>query len=406
MSLIPLEDALKTVEAGIKTLGVEQVSLSQALGRVLASDVAARLTQPPAPVSSMDGYAVRASDVGQIGTTLTLIGQSQAGGPFDGTLGNGQCVRIFTGAQMPQGADAVIIQEDTVVNGAEITFNEVAFPGKFVREKGLDFNEGDILLSRGQILSTRHVALLASMNVPWVKVFRRPRVAILATGDELVMPGEIRRSDQIISSNSLAIASMVTALGGEPISLGIAGDSENALREMIASVDTCDLLVTSGGVSVGEYDLVRQVLGQEGLQIGAYRIAMKPGKPFMFGHIKDRPVMGLPGNPVSAFVTAYVFLRPALRKMMGLSFEQRQKETAICTVDLKENGSRQEFMRARFSVNEAGQFCATPYDQQDSSMLANLANCDGFIIRPVGATALDAGQSVEILKLNDGIVSL
>ncbi len=406
MSLIPLNDAFAKVEEGIRTLPAEMVSVADALGRVVAEDVAARLTQPPAPVSAMDGYAVVSSDIPAHPVSLKRIGESQAGGPFMGTVQSGQCVRIFTGAPLPAGTDAVIMQEDTEVDGDLITFKEVAFEGKFVRRAGLDFSKGDILIKKGQILSARDIGLLCAMNVPWVHVYRKPRVAILATGDELVMPGEALRDSQIISSNSLMIGAMVTAMGGEAINLGIAGDSESSLRSMLAGVDGADLLVTSGGVSVGEYDLVRNVLGEEGLDIDVYRIAIKPGKPFMFGRIKDKPAMGLPGNPVSAYVTAFIFLRAALKKMQGLPFEQDKPIRAVLGGAVKANGARQEFMRAVFSHNENGQLVATPYDKQDSAMLANLAHCEGFILRPVNAPALDKGDETNVIYVRDTLLSV
>lgn len=406
MSLLPLEEAFANVEKGIPVLSTEKVSVAHCLGRVLAEDVAARLTQPPAPVSSMDGYAVRTQDVLSQPVALTRVGESQAGGPYDGTLVEGECVRIFTGAPLPTGADAVIMQEDTDVSGDQVTMKEVAFEGKFVRKAGLDFSEGDILLQKGHVLSARDVGLLCAMNVPWVKVFRRPRVAILATGDELVMPGEAVRESQIISSNTLMVAALVQAMGGVAVNLGIAGDTEESLRETLSGLDGADLLVTLGGVSVGEYDLVRKVLGEEGLNIDFWRIAMKPGKPFMFGHIGNKPAMGLPGNPVSSYVTAFLFLRPALRKMQGGVFEQDKPVQVILGGDVPANGIRQEYMRAVFSQDQDGNLVATPYDKQDSSMLANLAHCEGFIIRPVNAPALSAGEKTQAIYLKDAMFSV
>lgn len=406
MTMLPLDEAFAKVAEGIPVLSSEQISVSESLGRVLAEDVAARLTQPPSAVSSMDGYAVRSADVLSQPVTLTRIGESQAGGPFEGLVGNGECVRIFTGAPMPQGCDAVIMQEDCDVEGERITFKEVAFDGKFVRRAGLDFNSGDVLLKKGQRLTARHIGLLCSMNVPWVKVYRKPRVAILATGDELVMPGEAVRDSQIISSNSLMIAAMVQAMGGIALNLGIAGDTEESLRETLKGLEGADLLITSGGVSVGEYDLVRKVLGEEGLNIDFWRIAMKPGKPFMFGHIGNKPAMGLPGNPVSSYITAFLFLRPALRKMQGGVFEQDKPMRAILGADVPANTTRQEYRRAVFSKDEAGRLIATPYDKQDSAMLANLANCEGFIIRPVHAPAQQVGEETDVIYVEDSHLSV
>lgn len=406
MSLLPLDEAFAKVDAGIKTLSSEQISISDALGRVIAQDVAARLTQPPTAVSSMDGYAVRSQDLITQPATLTCIGESQAGGPFENTVEAGQSVRIFTGAPLPAGCDAVIMQEDCDVDGTLITMKEVAFTGKFVRKAGLDFTKGDILVRKGQLVSARHIGLLCAMNIPWVQVYRKPRVAILATGDELVMPGEAVRDSQIISSNSLMVAAMVTAMGGIPISLGIAGDTEDSLRATLTGLEGADLLVTSGGVSVGEYDLVRNVLGEEGLDIDFWRIAMKPGKPFMFGHFGDKPAMGLPGNPVSSYVTAFLFLRAALKKMQGLAFEQDKPVRAILGADVVKNGARKEYMRAVFSRDDQSRLVATPYDKQDSSMLANLAHCEGFILRPVNGAEVSAGSEIDVIYVTDSLFSV
>jgi molybdopterin molybdotransferase len=401
MSHLSVDDAFQRVGEGIKTLSSEQI-----LGRVAACDIAARLTQPPTPVSAMDGYAVRSSDLQSQPKTLKRVGESQAGGPFEGTVQSGECVRIFTGAPLPDGCDAVIIQEDTDVDGLEITMKEVAFEGKFVRKAGLDFNKGDVLVKTGQLITARHIGLLCAMNVPWLQVYRKPRVAILATGDELVMPGEAVRESQIISSNSLMIAAMVTAMGGIPISLGIAGDTKESLRQTLKGLEGADLLVTSGGVSVGEYDLVRSVLGEEGLAIDFWNIAMKPGKPFMFGHIGGKPAMGLPGNPVSSYVTAFLFLRAALKKLQGLPFEQDKPVQAILGADVPKNGPRKEYMRALFSRDSSGRLVATPYDKQDSSMLVNLAYCEGFILRPIHGAALSKGEETESIMINDSLISV
>lgn len=406
MSLLPLDEAFTKVNAGIKTLSSEQISISDALGRVVSQDIAARLTQPPTAVSSMDGYAVRSVDLQSQPVILTRVGESQAGGPFEGVVEAAQCVRIFTGAPLPAGCDAVIMQEDCDVDDLQITMKEVAFKGKFIRKAGLDFTKGDILIKTGQLLSARHIGLLCAMNVPWVQVYRKPRVGILATGDELVMPGEAVRESQIISSNSLMVASMVTAMGGIPVNLGIAGDTEDSLRATLAGLEGADLLVTSGGVSVGEYDLVRNVLGDEGLDIDFWRIAMKPGKPFMFGRFGDKPAMGLPGNPVSAYVTAFLFLRAALKKMQGLPFEQDTPIQAILGADVPKNGARKEYMRAVFSRDAGGRLVATPYDKQDSSMLANLAHCEGFILRAVDGVALSAGTETDVIYVNDSLLSV
>ena len=306
--MISVAEAQAAVLAGVKALNAEDVSVAECFGRVLAEDVASRLTQPPVAVSSMDGYAVRSEDVASVPATLTLIGESAAGGGFEGTLTAGQTVRIFTGAPVPDGADAIVIQEDTDTDGTAITMKESSAKGRYVRPAGLDFSAGDTLLTSGKRLNSRDVALIAGMNVPWVSVTRRPRVAILSTGNELVLPGEPLDRNQIISSNSIGLAAFVTAAGGQPVNLGIARDDAASLIGKLEGIRSMDMLITIGGASVGDYDLVKQVLGGEGMKITFSRVAMRPGKPLIFGEIHGTPMLGLPGNPVSAGVTAVLYL--------------------------------------------------------------------------------------------------
>ncbi|NQV56304.1 MAG: molybdopterin molybdotransferase MoeA, partial [Rhodospirillales bacterium] len=263
--MISVAEARAAVLAGVSRLAPEEVMVTEASGRVLAEDIASRITQPPAAVSAMDGYAVRAADVGRVPATLTLIGESAAGGEFEGSLGAGQTVRIFTGAPLPEGADAIVIQEDTDVSGDQITMKEAAPAGKYVRPAGLDYKQGDVMLTAGKRLNSRDVALISGMDVPWLKVIRKPRVAILSTGNELVLPGEPRLKNQIISSNSVGLGAFITAAGGIPVNLGIARDEADALIEKLDGIGAMDMLVTIGGASVGDHDLVRKVLGGEGL---------------------------------------------------------------------------------------------------------------------------------------------
>ena len=401
--MISVEQALGKVEAGFSTLAAETVALPEALGRVLAENVAARLSHPPSAVSAMDGYAVRAGDVAAAGGRLTRIGESQAGKGFAGSIAAGECVRIFTGAPLPGGADAIVIQEDTVADGAQITINEAPAAGQHARPKGLDFKLGDVLLEAGRLLNARDIGLAAAMNVPWLRVTRRPRVAILATGDEIVMPGEPMSEDQIISSNSVALAAYVRALGGVPINLGIAGDTAEALREALDGVRGADLLVTSGGASVGDYDLVGQVLGEKGLNLGFYKVAMRPGKPLIFGDMGGVPVLGLPGNPVSCGVTAAVFLRPAMAIMLGIRASGAAPETALAGRDLPENGPRQDYMRAAIETDSAGNPVATPFQAQDSAMMANLARAHCLVVRPPLGPPVGKGQRVPILRLDGAL---
>ena len=316
--MLSVAEALAKVTGGVERVSAEQVALPEALGRVLASDVAARLTHPPVAVSAMDGYAVRAAAVADVPATLKQIGESAAGSGFAGSVGPGETVRIFTGAPLPDGADTIIIQEVTDADGETITIKESAKEGHFVRPAGLDFSEGEILLKAGRVLTARDLGLAAAMNVPWLDVRRRPRIAYTATGDEVVMPGDPLGPNQIISSNSVALGAYIETLGGTPVNLGIARDSEDSLRQVFEGARGMDMLITMGGASVGDYDFVRKVLSAEGMDLGFYRVAMRPGKPLIFGHLGGVAVLGLPGNPVSAGVTSAIFLQAAMAKMLGL----------------------------------------------------------------------------------------
>ena len=358
----------------------------------------------------MDGYAVRAADVASPPVTLKVIGESAAGGDFDGTLGAGQAVRIFTGAMVPDGADAIVIQEDTKAKGDEVIVNEGVPPGTYIRPAGLDFRAGQVLLAAGKVLTARDVGLAAAMNVPWLKVRRRPRIAILATGDEVVMPGEPVGRNQIISSNSVALDAYVRALGGAPISLGIARDNEESLHAMLAGIRSADMLVTIGGASVGDHDLVRKVLGAEGLELTFYKVAMRPGKPLIFGRLGDVPVLGVPGNPVSAGVSTVIFLGPAMEVMLGLRQPGEgaagPAPTALLGRDLKANDRRQDYLRAALGRDDEGSLVATPFAKQDSAMMALLAAAECLVVRPPHAPPAKAGERVEIVPLATGLLSI
>ena len=283
---------------------------------------------------------------------------------------------------------------------------EAAQAGRHIRPAGLDFKEGDLLIPAGRLLSARDISLAAAMNIPWLRVTRRPRIAILSTGNELVLPGEPMSAYQIVSSNSLGIAALVTALGGEPINLGIARDEPDELRGFLEGVAGADMLVTIGGASVGDYDLVKSVLGEEGLDITFSKVAMRPGKPLIFGQISEKPMLGLPGNPVSAGVTALLFLRPAIEAMLGRADQDRAPESAALGEDLPANGERQDYMRAGLSADGGGRLTATPFDAQDSSMLALFARADCLIIRPIGAPPANKGDQVAILRLDQGSITV
>lgn len=402
--MIAVDEALAKVVSGFRLLPAEQVALPDALGRVLAEDLASRIASPPLAVSSMDGYAVRSADLVQPGTGLKRIGEAAAGQAFEGRLGPGTCIRIFTGAPVPEGADAVEMQENTAVDGDRITFSQAVPTGRFVRPAGMDFAAGEVLLKAGTRLSARDLGLAAAMNRPWLQVRRRPRVAILATGDELSMPGDPIGGAGIASSNSVAVVAYVRALGGEPVDLGIARDDEGSLRRLLEGAKGADLLVTIGGASVGDRDLVRQVLGDGALDLGFYKVAMRPGKPLIFGRLGEVPVLGLPGNPVSAGVTAFLFLRPALAVMQGVWREDRP-ETAILGAPVTANDARQDYLRASLTVDGDGNPVATPFPGQDSALMARFAAADCLVIRPPLAEAAAAGERVKILRLGQGIVS-
>ncbi|MDP6873139.1 MAG: molybdopterin molybdotransferase MoeA [Alphaproteobacteria bacterium] len=397
--MISVAEALQRILDGVHRMPTESINLADAHGRVLARDVTARLTQPPADVSAMDGYAVRAADVAEVPVSLTQIGESAAGSAFEGTVGPGQTARIFTGAPVPKGADAIVIQEDTETDGDQITMKEAPSPGQFVRPAGLDFSRGDVGIPANRVLSARDVGLAAAMNVPWLTVARRPRIALLATGDEIVRPGEPVGPNQIISSNTIALMGLIKASGGEAIDLGIARDDEDSLRALASGARGADMLVTLGGASVGDHDLVRKVLGQDGLELDFWRIAMRPGKPLIFGRIGETPMMGMPGNPVSSLVCGIVYLRPAIRAMLGLD-PHASNQTALLGEDLPANDQRQDYLRATATLNEKGETVVKPFEKQDSSMLSRLAKADCLVLRPPHAEAAKAGERVEILPLN------
>ncbi len=406
-NLIPVVEALERILKQLPLMPAESIAIDHAHGRVLAADVVARVTQPPFAVSAMDGYAVRAADVAGVPVSLKQIGEAPAGHGFDGGVGSGECVRIFTGGRLPDGTDAIVIQEDTeVMADGGVVMNTVVPEGHYVRPAGLDFNTGEVGLSAGTVLNARDIGLAAAMNTPWVTVRRRPRVALLATGDEIVRPGEPMGADQIVSSNSLALAALVRASGGEAIDLGIAEDNEASLRAMAAGARGADILVTLGGASVGDHDLVQSVLGDQGLEVDFWRIAMRPGKPLMFGKIGDIVMLGLPGNPVSSLVCGLIYLRPAIRTMLQISGDDRQQATGRLTTALPANDQRQDYLRAKLEYDGDGTPLVTPFGKQDSSMLSLLSRSDCLAIRPAHAAAAAAGTEIEIILLGDGMVSI
>ncbi|CAA6603255.1 Molybdopterin biosynthesis protein MoeA [Rhodospirillaceae bacterium LM-1] len=394
--MLSVEEAQALVLSDLTQLGSETVAVSQALGRVLAQPATARTSHPTADVSAMDGWAVRAAD----GLNLNQIGESSAGHPFKGTVGKGQCVRIFTGAVMPTGADSVAIQEEVRAEGAAITLAAPAPLGQHVRKRGQDFTQGQTLLSPGRRLSSRDIALLAAMNLPWIAVNRRPRVAVLSTGDELALPGEPIPEGGLPNSNSLMLMACIQEWGGEAFDLGIARDDFDSLVAKAKSATGCDLLITTGGVSVGAYDKVKDALAALGFSAGFHKIAMKPGKPLMFGHMGNLPVLGLPGNPVSAYVSAVLFLKPMLRRMQGLSPALPLPVPAMLAAPLPPGGGRQEYLRAHIETAQDGTLAVHPCPAQDSAMLSELSSANALILRPIKAAAAKAGDHVPVLPLD------
>jgi molybdopterin molybdotransferase len=349
----------------------------------------------------MDGYAVRAADAGRAGARLKVIGEVAAGRPFDHTVAAGEAVRIFTGGVIPDGADAVIIQEDTVVEGASITITEAAIAGRHIRRAGVDFCEGDVLLTAGNRLTDRHLSLAAAMNYPRLPVHRQPKVALMATGDELVMPGETPGPGQIVYSNGYALRALARAEGAEIIDLGIAADTLQATTEGVRRARDigADVMITTGGASVGDHDLVKRALDAEGVAIAFWQIAMRPGKPLMHGRLGAMRVIGLPGNPVSSYVCAFLFLVPLIRKLCGRLTVHHRTEAAVLGRAVAANDQRQDYLRARLTTRDDGALVATPVNHQDSSLLGNLAAAQALLIRPPFAPAAEAGSACDILRL-------
>lgn len=393
--MIAVEVALSRVVADLVPTASETIALSQSLHRVLAADCAARVSHPPLDVSSMDGYALRAADAPG---PLTVSGESAAGHPFDGSIGKGQALRIFTGAALPDGTDCVAMQEDCRRDGALVCIDTDIVAGQYIRRIGSDFRQGRNLLKAGTLLGPRQIALAAAMNLPWLPVRRRPRVAIVSSGDEIVMPGEPMSAGQLPSSNGAGLAALIQANGGEPVQLGIAADTRQSVAAMLAAARGCDLLVTSGGASVGDYDIVQEMLAEQGLELDFWKIAMRPGKPLMFGHLRRVPVLGLPGNPVAAMVCATVFLRPMLRRLLGLP-PHDPLVSAVLATDMPANDARQDYVRATLSRRADGATVAQAFGHQDSGALAGLAGADCLIVRAPHAPAAKAGDTIAILPL-------
>jgi len=395
--MLTVDEARARIIAAFKPLQTETIALGDADGRVLAADAKAKLSQPPFPVSAMDGYAVRAQDA-QNAVTLRIIGAAPAGHPFAGRVGAGEAVRIFTGGVVPDGADAIVIQEYTTADATHVTLQQPAQVARHIRRAGLDFAAGDVLAAAGKRLSPRDLSLLAAGDIAEVSVRRRPRVAFIATGDELSRPGELRKPGGIVASSGFGLSAMIARWGGEAIDLGLLPDTVEAFSELHEKARGADLLITLGGASVGDHDLVQRALAPKGFALDFWKIAMRPGKPLIFGHLQQMPFLGLPGNPVSTLVCALLFVRPAIAAMLGTADGTHIVSARLAT-PLSTNDARQDYIRARIIVRD-GELWAEPSTVQDSSMLSVFAAADALILRAPHAPAAEAGDKVEILLLD------
>lgn len=391
--MITNADALAHLFNLVSPLGVETVPLRLAANRTLACDVAATRDQPPFAASAMDGYAVQNADVAP-NARFTVIGEAAAGHAFDGSVTSGQAARIFTGAPLPSGANRVIIQEDVTRNGNSITLNATFDTAGYVRPAGADFKEGDTITAP-RLLTPSDVALLAAMNIAHIPVARKPVVAIIATGDELVQPGEVPNADQIIASNSYGLAALVEAHGGHARMLPIARDNLCALELVFDLAASADLIVTIGGASEGDHDLVGQAALSRGMNRAFYKVAMRPGKPLMAGTLDGTPMIGLPGNPVSAMVCGHIFMLPMLRKMLGHAAMPALRETATLRSSLGKNGPREHYMRARIDVDGLHVF-----ERQDSALLTVLAQANCLAVQPPNDGARAPGDRLEFIRLS------
>ncbi len=396
--MISVDEAIAIILDGAQTLDAETVSLSDISGRILAADVLARISQPPFAASAMDGYAVRFCDMAP-GAQLTVVGEAPAGAPFVGTIASGEAVRIFTGGAVPPGADHVIMQEDVTRESERITINAPQEKPRNIRPAGIDFHEGDILAKIATRLHDYHGSIFAAANIPAVSVTRRPRVAIFSNGDELVEPGATLGPGEIVNSNHYALSALAKSWGGAPDYLGCAADSEDAIEDVFSRARDADIIIPIGGASVGDYDYVKSAFHRAGGEAWFEKIAVRPGKPTWFGRLGNARIVGLPGNPASALVTAALFVQPLVRRLAGTQSDAPHFSTAVLTQELAANGARETYLRAGAERGDDGVMLVTPTPNQDSSLLTPFASANVLVRRRVNAPAVASGGEVEIVRL-------
>lgn len=394
--MISVTEALSCIIQHRPYMPAEQAELNDSLGAVCAEDVLAKITQPPFDASAMDGYAVRFEDARESGATLSVIGEAPAGTPFEGTVGAGEALRLFTGSPMPKGADHIVIQENVTRTGNEILLNEPSPVPRHIRKAGIDFSKGDVLIAKGEIIRPAHIALAAAGNHANISIYRRPRVAILASGNELSPPGSDLTHGQIVNSNMATLSALVRDWGGVPIDLGIARDSLDSLSGFIKNANEADIIVPVGGASVGDYDFMKEAFAQSGYKTQFKKIAVRPGKPTWFATKSSQCVLGLPGNPASAIVCAYLFLKPLMGRDQCLPLPKAELDAA-----LPKNGPRETYQRARLYV-EGGTLKVKPFPRMDSSLITPFAKANAFIQLAPNDGPWDKGDRIPVLPLGSG----
>lgn len=400
MQNISVQDALKLILKNISPTQTETIPITEVSSRILAEDLESKITNPPFDTSAMDGYAVHREDIIDLPILLKIVGEARAGSAFDGFIEKRECVRIFTGAPLPAGADHIVIQENTERNDNFIKIINNNIASSNIRKRGCDFIEEKILLHKGSKLNSRSIMLAAAMGHSALCVQKKPIIAILATGDELAEPSEVPNPNQIICSNSYGILSLVQSSGAQGVLLGIARDTQEELITKFSKAEGADIIVTSGGVSVGDYDLVTPAFQSLGMKVQFWNISMKPGKPMLYGRIGKQIILGLPGNPISALLTARIFLVPLIEKLLNFKSSELTTIRAQLTMSLEENGPRTHYMRAHIIKNSNGDFLVTPQTSQDSSLVSQFARANVLIIREAHAPKVEQNSLIDVHSID------